>query len=337
MRKIEFGIKISIVVLLPLIVALIVFVQMRQIFILPANVNDKEIVLVKVKSGRDLKEVGSELVEKGVLKWAGVLNVLKKFAVKDKTKVIMEGEYEFSPSMTPKQILNKMLNGEVTLRKVSIKAGLSIWELGEIFEEAGICSKSDFEAALGDGALLKQYNLPVESFEGYFYPKTYEFSSLDSPQRIIGVMLAEAEKHWPKENTESADRLELSRHEVLTLASIIQKEAKDPDDYGNLASALYNRSTYGMKFESDETVIYGLKDFDGNFTPEDREEEHPYNTWIIPGFPPGPICNPSDVAIDAVLTLPKTTNLFWIKNTNGKFEFVPDKKSLEDLKRSRGE
>lgn len=330
MDRMKFFLKIMLIVFIPLIVALSTFVFMQVTFMRPVKKNSREKVYVSVLPDKDIQHLGKEMAEKNLVKYSWVMKVMLRVAVKDKSKKIKPGEYELSPSMTPKQILEKLLSGEVYLRKVKVNPGDSIFEIAKALEDAGIITEKDFLKTLWSREMLTRYGLStVGSFEGYFSPQTYELSSTDSPQLIISNMIAASESKWPKEYSDAAEELELSRHEVLTIASIIQKEAK-PMDYQNLASALYNRSSYAMKLECDSTNEYGKR------LPEYiDEDDNPYNTRVNLGFPPSPICSPSDEAIKAVIEMPKTTYLFWYKNPDGTFDFATNRAELDSIVRAK--
>jgi len=329
-------VKILLLIFVPLIVGLSAFFWVYGNFALPVNKLDRRHVVVEVSSDDSINELGQKLVDKGLLKSSFVLSGMLNFVVKGDNRQIKEGEYEFFPAMKPREIVEKLLAGKVFTREVEVEAGSSVWDIGEKLVESGVIDNAEeFNNLLGSRKLLSKYSFPVDSLEGYFAPEKYHFSRVDTPEKIIIKMISAAEKKWTAKNTEAADDLDLTRHDVLTLASIVQKEAIAPEDYRTLASVLYNRSSYGMKLESDATVMYGLQnvveDFDGTFSTDYRENEHPYNTWTNPGLPPGPICNPSFAAIDAVLSLPKTTYLFWGKDADGRIVFTKTQAELREL------
>jgi UPF0755 protein len=131
-------------------------------------------------------------------------------------------------------------------------------------------------------------------------------------------------KRWPEEWTQRALLLELSKHQVLTLASIIEKESGNFDEQPVISSVFHNRMRLNMRFQSDPTVIYGIKDFNGNITKRDLQTLTPYNTYMIDGFPPGPIANPGINAIRSALYPTDTKFLYFVGNGEGRHIFSED-------------
>ena len=134
-------------------------------------------------------------------------------------------------------------------------------------------------------------------------------------------MLEEGDKHWPSEFSDRANEINLSRHEITTLASIIEKESGNAEEQPLISSVFHNRLSNGMRLESDPTVIYGIKDFNGNLTRQDLHTPHPYNTYTNFGLPPGPICNPGETAIRASLYPKESPYLFFVANGKGSHVF----------------
>lgn len=319
MASIKFLIRIAVVLGLPLLVALITYVKMKGAFFDPVNESNQTTTIIEIAPGKSFKEICKELENKGVLQhWWG-LNLLAR--VKKEDTKINAGEYEIAPSMTPAQILAKLIRGDVLKRQVTIKEGALIPEIAQAIEQAGLMPATDFVRASESGELLARAGVNFQSFEGYLFPETYQFSRPVTAQAIIWKMLEEGEKHWPKENTTKADELGYSRHEILTLASLIEKESGNVEEQPLISSVFHNRLIQGMKLQSDPTVIYGLQNFNGNLVKEDLANPHPFNTYVHPGLPPGPICNPGATAINAALNPAKTTYLFFVADGNGSHVF----------------
>jgi len=205
---------------------------------------------------------------------------------------------------------------------VTLKEGQTMLDLAVALEEAGVIKKEAFVPSLTDPDLLAKAGLNVSSFEGYLFPETYLFSRPIDAAHIIWRMLEEGEKRWTTEFANRADELRMSRHEILILASIVEKESGLADEQPRIASVFHNRLSQGMKLQADPTVIYGIPNFNGNITKENLQNaDNSYNTYMHFGLPPGPICNPSETAIHATL-FPETTNyLFFVSDGNGRHLF----------------
>jgi UPF0755 protein len=311
----RFILRLTIFLLTPALASFMAYQYLSGVFLEPANTENTNTVLIEIAPGRTFKEICLELESKSILKKWWSLSLLSRFGHKD-TK-IKAGEYELNAAMRPKEILEKLLSGEVYKRTVLVREGISVWDVGKIVEEAGLLGASEFTQALSDKALLSTAGIRGDTFEGYLFPETYFFSRPVTSKDIIWRMLEEGDKHWPAAFTERANELNLSRHEILTLASIIEKESGNAEEQPLISSVFHNRLSQGMRLQSDPTVIYGLKNFNGNLVKEDLTNPHPYNTYVNFGLPPGPICNPGDTAIRAALFPKETAFLFFVGNREG--------------------
>jgi UPF0755 protein len=275
--------------------------------------------LVEIENNKSFREICRKIQSEGVLRHWWVLEVLARLKKSD--TAVNAGEYELSPSMLPAEILKKLVAGEVFKRKVTVREGLSVWEIGALTAEAGLVSKEDFDKGVADPKFLAIAGLNAQSFEGYLFPETYFFSRPITVKTIIFAMIEQGEKNWPAEYTARADELNFTRHEILTLASIIEKESGNIDEQPTISSVLHNRLAQGMKLQVDPTVIYGIKNFNGNLTKQDLQTPTPYNTYVNFGLPPGPIANPGATAIKAALYPAETSYLFFVADGQGRHVF----------------
>lgn len=316
-------IRIGIILLPSLVAALATFIFLRSMFLAPANPSKTELSLVEVATGSSFRELCHSLEDKGIVKKWWVLDVWARLNKKDKK--INAGEYELSPAMTPSEILGKLASGITFKRKVTFIEGATMWELPEAVENAGLLSGAEITAALTDKKLLNMAGIDAGSFEGYLSPETYFFSRPITADRIIWAMLEEGDKFWSANNDHfNAQLLKfgLTRHEIVTLASIIQKEAGNEEEMPIIASVFHNRLREGMRLQADPTVIYGIANFNGNLTRQDLETPGPYNTYLNSGLPPGPISNPGKKAIEAALFPAETEYLFFVADGTGKHVFA---------------
>lgn len=304
---------------LPLLFCIVIFLTVRSKFLSPADRNSKNLESFEVADNQNLTEIATNLHEKGFIKSVNTIKIIAKFRGIDKK--INAGEYELSKSMSPPDILTKLASGKTIQRKVTIPEGTSVYQMGKILEDANIIKKSEFDAAMRDPRLLVKAGIVGETFEGYLFPDTYLFSKPITPEKVIWAMLLEGEDRWKPEYTDKGDEFNMSRYDILTLASIIEKESGNSQENGRISSVFHNRIKEKMKLQSDPTVIYGIKNFNGNLTKIDLETPTPYNTYIINGLPPGPICNPGESAIKAALYPDTTTYLYFVGDGTGKHVF----------------
>lgn len=306
-------------IVVPLLAAAASYTALRHFFTDPFNTADTTTALFEVLPEENLRAIAQKLEEDGLIRNHITVTLLAKLQKKD--KLVMAGEYEFSPAMTPQQILDAMVEGKMILRRVTLKEGLSIKEIGPLLEEAGISSKSDFDTALADASLLTTLNIPASSFEGYLFPETYRFQRSTAARKIIERMRGEFDKHWDSTWDARLIELEMTKHQILTLASIIEKESGNSEEQPLISSVFHNRLAKGMRLQADPTVIYGIPNFDGNITKEHLQTPTAYNTYVIQGLPPGPIANPGRSAIQAALYPKETAFLFFVGNGKGKHIF----------------
>ncbi len=215
--------RLLLIIVVPIMVALATYLLMRDAFLAPAKSDSQEIILVEVEPGKSFHEIAKVLEARGVVRHWWSLELLARIRKSDRS--INAGEYELSPAMEPKQVLKKLASGEVLRRKIVIPEGTSAWDVGKLIAAAGLMAQEEFDSAVADPKLLAAAGVDASSFEGYLFPETYHFSRPITPRDIIWRMLEEGEKHWSREYHEQAYKLGFSRHEILTLASIIQKEA----------------------------------------------------------------------------------------------------------------
>ena len=296
-------------------------------FLSPAEKDGKEQIII-VREGLPLKEIVDELERRKVITnkvlfmlWARLMGYSRK---------IKAGEYLLSPNMAPVKILEKLTRGAIITHSITVPEGFTKKQIAELLDRKGLANKQQFLSLSDDPALLSQYGISGPSLEGYLYPDTYQFGRGISASTVIDAMV----KHFWQVVTPLKGRMEEARlrvEEVITLASIVEKETGRPRERPTIASVFLNRLKRGMRLYSDPTVIYGLKDFNGNLTRKDLLKPTPYNTYIIHGLPPGPIANPGLESIKAVLYPARTDYLYFVSKNDGSHHFS---KTLSDHNRA---
>ncbi|MCO6429423.1 MAG: endolytic transglycosylase MltG [Deltaproteobacteria bacterium] len=311
-------VRLVLVILVPALVAFGSYSLMRHFFFSPVDPTDNKTVLFQIPPKTTFQSICRDLEAQGLVRYSWSLDIISRLKRVDKK--IRAGEYALNKAMSPTEVLQTLVDGKVFERKVTVREGASIWDIGPIIEQAGLLSKDEFNAALVNPQLIREAGIPEESgsFEGYLFPETYSFSRPVDPKYIIWRMLEEGQKKWPDDFTLRADDLKMTRHEILTLASIIEKESgTDVGEQAMISAVFHNRLKEGMKLQADPTVIYGIPNFNGNLTKIDLETPTPYNTYTNFGLPPGPICNPGATAIRAALYPAETTAKYFVGNGQG--------------------
>ncbi|MDY0361510.1 MAG: endolytic transglycosylase MltG [Desulforegulaceae bacterium] len=299
--------------------ALIFFQNLKNFSRTPASSSDSTEIIVLINKGDTFNKTLNKLRKKQLISNSLKFKIFAKLSKKEKK--IQSGEYGLNKTMTPEQILNILVSGSVKLRKITIPEGHTISQISDILENKNICSKKEFIKYAFNRNLLKKFNIPGLSFEGYLFPETYLFEKNTHPEVIIKKMIENFFKNYSKEFSKKASELGLSDHEIITLASIIEKETGQKEERTVISSVFHNRLKKNMKLETDPSVIYGIKNFDGNITRADLKKETPYNTYIIKGLPPGPIANPGLKSIKAALYPAKTDFLFFVSKKDGTHYF----------------
>ena len=325
---VRYVLRIALILFFPLIAAVIVYSAMYSKFLAPADLARTTVESFEVPNGLNFTAISELLEQKGLIKSAWAFGVSARLKGVDTTK-ISAGEYELSASMKPSEILNRLANREVVVRAVLVREGATIWQVADEIEKSGLLSKDEFIKAVTDPSLVSKAGIvdatqkPAPSFEGYLFPNTYKFSRPITAEKIVWTMLEEGEKqeNWNKEFSEQAEKVSLSRFEVITLASIIEKESGNVEEQPIISSVFHNRLKAGIQLQSDPTVIYGIANFNGNLTRADLDNPTPYNTYKRFGLPVGPISNPGRSSIKAALFPAETGYLYFVGDGKGKHIF----------------
>jgi UPF0755 protein len=211
--------------------------------------------------------------------------------------------------------------GRIATWEVAVPEGFTASQIAERLEEQGLVEASAFLAVARDPAFAKELSLPADGLEGYLYPETYRLPRGQSPRQVARVMVDQFLSVWEEIEPRARER-KLSMHEVVTLASIVEKETGAAEERPLIASVFANRLRRRMRLESDPTVIYGIPDFDGNLRRRDLENgDNPYNTYRIPALPPGPIASPGREALVAVVEPAESDYLYFVSRNDGSHVF----------------
>lgn len=245
-----------------------------------------------------------------------IMGRMKKYDTK-----IIAGEYELSPAMTPQAILERLVSGKVRMVRLTVPEGLNLHQIADLVEKAGLGCGDAFLSKAADQDLAARLDIPAGTVEGYLFPETYFFSGDVDSEQIITFMAGKFRVAFLPEWRERTQALGLSVHEIVTLASIIEKETGHNEERALVASVFHNRLKCGMRLQSDPTVIYGVPGFTGRIRKKDLDRDTPYNTYRIDGLPPGPIASPGPASIRAALFPDETDYLFFVSREDGTHHF----------------
>jgi len=275
--------------------------------------------LFTVSPGQGLKQTADSLQQEGLVSDALRFTILTRLDKKD--KLLKAGEYIFSSSMTPREILQQMVEGRVHLYRLTIPEGYHLVQIAAAVATAGLESEKRFLDTARDPQMARSLGIEADTLEGYLFPDTYYFPrGLDSAT-IIATMVKQFKAAFKPAWERQAKALGMTVHEVVTLASIIEKETGASQERPLISSVFHNRLKKGMRLETDPTVIYGIPDFDGNIKRRHLETHTPYNTYKIKGLPPGPIASPGALAIQAALYPAQSEYLYFVSKKDGTHQF----------------
>ena len=230
------------------------------------------------------------------------------------------GEYSLPLGRTPLQILRLLERGRVIQHRITVPEGMTLQQIADILEKDHWIKRERFLELTRDSAFIKTLGLNESSLEGYLFPDTYTLIRGKTSERtIIAMMVHRFQDVW-QEMTQN-QKTALSRHQIVTLASMVEKESGNSMERPLIARVFLNRLERGMRLQSDPTVMYTIQDFNGHLTRADLKRKTPYNTYMIPALPPGPICNPGGEAIKAVLHPGDSPALYFVSQNNGTHYF----------------
>src|SRR3989339_190656 len=264
--------------------------------------------------GQSLKAIAEHLENQSIISNKFYFSIYTK--IKKAGKKLQAGEYVLSGSKSPEEILDILVSGRVKLYRVTLPEGVTIKEIAGLIQKEGLCDSEKFTALCQNPALIKKLEIQALSLEGYLFPDTYFFSRQNTCEDIIIAMAGRFKAVFTEARQKRAKEMGFSIHEILTLASIIEKETGAAAERPLISSVFHNRLKKNMRLESDPTVIYGIEDFDGNIKKTHLQTRTEYNTYQITGLPPGPIASPGALSLEAALYPAESRYLFFVSKND---------------------
>lgn len=277
---------------------------------------------VDVPPGSAVSAIGRRLANAGVVRdrWTFRYAVWRVGA-----KSLKAGEYRFDRPMSAEEVARRIEHGEVYLRQITFREGLSIRDMATMFEEQGFGPKQAFVDAASKPDLLRGLDPAAADLEGYLFPDTYALPRRATAQTLVGMMVARFQKQVGRDLPQRASAAGMSVHETVTLASIIEKETGKAEERPLVAAVYSNRLKIGMGLQCDPTVLYALQRAGRdtrNLTREDLQYDSPYNTYRYAGLPPGPIASPGKASVDAALQPANVPYLYFVSRNDGSHAFA---------------
>ncbi|MBI5868415.1 MAG: endolytic transglycosylase MltG [candidate division Zixibacteria bacterium] len=302
-------------------VLLIAAISVGSVFYLVSSpIHLSQPVRLVVRKGETMGQVTSRLDSLGLLRSRRAFVLWAKRQKIDRQ--LKPGRYEFSGDVAMGNILASLQAGPPPI-KVTIPEGWTLQKIApRLSRELGVDS-AEFIRLAHDSAVLNRWGVPSDRLEGYLLPETYEFYWGEAPVEVVERMLQNNRAVFADSLERRMRSMNLSRHAILTLASMIEAETADSAERPHIASVFYNRLRLGMPMQCDPTVVYAMGGLpDGrSLLSGDLEFASPYNTYQNPGLPPGPICNPGRASILAALYPDSTSDLYFVSNGMGRHIF----------------
>ena len=231
------------------------------------------------------------------------------------------GEYSFPAPPSAFGAWRRLVEGDVIHYEVLVPPGANLYDVAEQIEGKKLATAEAFLAAAVSPDVLGRLEIPGESVEGYLFPDKYTFVKPVTPEEILESMVRQFRRKIPPDAEIRAREAGLSLHQVVTIASIIEKETRLEEEKPIVSAVIRRRLALGMPLQMDPTVIYGVKRFDGTVTRKDLRTAGPYNTYLNRGLPPGPIANPGPAALAAALNPSKEDYLYFVSRNDGSHTF----------------
>ena len=277
---------------------------------------------VVIEPGTGTAAIGRRLVDAGVVRdqlafrsalwWTG------------RARDLQAGEYRFDRPIAAVEVIDRLARGDVYTRRLTFPEGLTIGEMAELFESRGFGSRASFVEAAGNVGLIKDFDAEARDLEGYLFPETYALARETPAARVVAQMVDRFRAAYKDEWRRRAEGAGLTTRQVVTLASLVEKETAQPQERAMVAAVYRNRLRIGMALQADPTVVYAMRragTYDGNIRRADLALDSPYNTYRYAGLPPGPIASPGAAALEAAVTPADVRYLYFVSRNDGSHVF----------------
>ena len=274
---------------------------------------------IEIPHGATFRQAIDILYDQKLIRDKNIFLLLGKLTGADRR--IRAGFYSIWSNMSPLDIFKIIRKGQIIEYEIKILEGDSLLEISGQFEKNHIMDKEKFMNLAMDRDFLDSYDIEAKSIEGYIFPDTYKIPKGVPPEDAIGSMIDKMREKFSYELLSRMDELGMTENEVLTLASIIEKEAVVDSERALISAVYHNRLKKKMQLQADPTAIYGIKSSKEKITREDLLRITPYNTYKIKGLPPGPIASPGLKSIEAALYPANVPYLYFVSLDDRSHQF----------------
>lgn len=293
---------------------------------------------VRIPRGSSYPEIVRILTESGVLRFPAVFRVLVTVTMTGTT--LQQGEYAFPSPPSALELWQKISSGDVSKYPVTIPEGSTLYDVARILGDLELADPGAFVAAATSPGLANRLDIPGDTAEGFLFPDTYLLVKDMREEEILSVLVRRFHRQFTTAMQGAAALRGLTLHQVVTIASIIEKETGVEAEKPIVSSVIHRRLKLGMPLQMDPTVIYGLRKFGGNLSRKDLQSPNPYNTYLNRGLPPGPIANPGLSALMAALEPADVPYLYFVSKNDGSHRFSTTleehNRAVAEFQRERG-
>ncbi len=296
---------------------------LRQQLVTPYRGFAGDEVFVELPAGASVSTIGRLLTQAGVVPDELTFRVAARLAGEDRR--LQAGEYRFADAARPGEVVARLARGDVFTRTVTFPEGRTIAEMGDIFANSGLGTADAFRAAAADPSPIATFDPGAANLEGYLFPDTYSLPRRAGAEGTVAAMVAGFARAFDAQLRAAAAERHLSAHDVVTIASIVEKETAQPDERPIIAAVYENRLARGMVLQCDPTVIYALMlagRWNRNLSKKDLQIDSPYNTYRYAGLPPGPIASPGRASLEAAVHPADVPYLYFVSKNDGTHAFA---------------
>ena len=278
---------------------------------------------VEIPAGAGSGSMARRLEEAGVVRSATAFRAA--VWLRGSSRRLQAGEYRFDQPMTTAQVVDKIARGDVYVRAITFREGLTNREMAALFESGSFGAAADFLTAARNVKLVTDFDPAARDLEGYLFPDTYTLQRKTTAAQLVERMVSRFRKTLTPEMREEAGARGLSVRQLVTLASLVEKETGKAEERPIVAGVYTNRLRIRMPLQCDPTVIYAMMlagRYEGNIRREDLQMDSPYNTYRYPGLPPGPIAAPGEASLRAAAAPADVPYLYFVSRNDGSHVFA---------------
>ncbi|MDQ3212623.1 MAG: endolytic transglycosylase MltG [Acidobacteriota bacterium] len=278
---------------------------------------------VEIPQGAGPASISRRLADAGVIR--DTFSFRFELARTGSGRRLQAGEYRFDRPMTIREVVAKIAGGDVHLLPITFREGLTVRQMSELFAAKGLGTAQEFVAAAANGQLVAALDPAARDLEGYLFPDTYSLPREATATQLVARMVEGFERVLTPELRARASARGLGVRQLVTLASIIEKETGKPEERPVVAAVYSNRLRIGMGLQCDPTVIFALERagrYTGNLTRDDLRFDSPYNTYRYAGLPPGPIASPGRASLEAAVNPADAPYLYFVSRNDGSHAFA---------------